>query len=139
MSLKCGSDFSFEENEWMTEFPTESFIELFAAIWRQRTSKRMQFEILDSSFFAQSANIKLNLSQAARLSIYFFIGKSVVLQLHEGPELRMDYWWDREEEKTQHPAGFKLTTSLSWGVRSTAVLQPLPKLKYFVAIDHNLP
>ena len=37
----------------------------------------------------------------------------------------MHYWWDTEEKKAQHPAGFKPTTSLPWDVRSTAVLLSL--------------
>ena len=57
---------------------------------------------------------------------YFLIGKSVVLILHEGPELQMCCWWDREEKKAPYPVGFQPTTSRSQGVRSTAVLQPLP-------------
>ena len=47
-----------------------------------------------------------------------------MLHLQEGPELRMHYWWDRGDKKAQHPAGFEPTTSLSWGVRSSRVLQP---------------
>ena len=46
--------------------------------------------IINEHFFAQSMHIKLASPQAARLSI-FFVGKSVVLHLHEGPELRMHY------------------------------------------------
>ena len=41
-------------------------------------------------FFAQSTPFKLALPQAAWLSI-FFVGKSVVLHLLEGPELRTHY------------------------------------------------
>ena len=41
-------------------------------------------------FYAQSLHIKLAWPQAAWLSI-FFVGKSVVLHLLEGPELRMLY------------------------------------------------
>ena len=44
------------------------------------------------TFFAESmAIIRLASPQAARLSIFFIIGKYVVLHLHEGPELRMHY------------------------------------------------
>ena len=53
-----------------------------------------------------------------------------MLPLLEGPELMTHNWEDREEKKAQHPAGFKPTTSLLWGVRSVAVLQPLPKDTY---------
>ena len=49
-----------------------------------------------------------------------------MLTLHEGPELWTHYWLDREQKKAKCPTGFKPTTSLSWGVCSTVVLQPLP-------------
>ena len=32
-----------------------------------------------------------------------------MLHLHEGPELRTHFWWDREEKKAQYPAGFDLS------------------------------
>ena len=57
---------------------------------------------------------------------HFFVGKSVVLLLLEGPELRAHYWEDWEEKKAHHPGGFEPTTSLLQGLRSTAVLQLLP-------------
>ena len=47
-------------------------------------------------------HIKIALPQVAWLRI-FFKGKSVVLHLHEGPELRMLYWYDREEKKPAQP------------------------------------
>ena len=37
-------------------------------------------------FFAQTVHIKLFLPQAAQLSMWVFIGKSVVMYLHEGPD-----------------------------------------------------
>ena len=48
-----------------------------------------------------------------------------MLQLLEGPELRMQYWEDREDKRAQLRAGFEPRTSLLSGVLSTAVLQPL--------------
>ena len=43
---------------------------------------------------------------------HIFIGKSVVLHLCEGPELRRHYWQDRKEKKkAKHPAEFEPTTS----------------------------
>ena len=42
----------------------------------------------------------------------FYIGKSVVLSLHEGPELRRHYREDREKKQAQHPSGFEPMTSL---------------------------
>ena len=45
-------------------------------------------------------HIKLVSPQAAWLSI-FFVGKSVMLHLLEGPELRTRYWEDRKEKKAQ--------------------------------------
>ena len=50
----------------------------------------------------------------------------VVSHIPEGPELRMLYLEDREEKKAQHLMGFEPATSLLRGMRSTAVLQPLP-------------
>ena len=49
------------------------------------------------------------------------------MHLHKGPD--KGHTSDRIEKrkKAQHPAGFEPMTSLSWGVRSTPVLQPLPK------------
>ena len=70
------------------------------------------FYYILSAFFAQSMHIKLALPQGAWLSV-FFIGKSEVLHLHQGPELRMYYWYDREaKKKAQHPAGFE--PMISW-------------------------
>ena len=43
-----------------------------------------------NDFFAQSMHIKLALTQAAWLSI-FFVGKSVVFHLLDGPELRTHF------------------------------------------------
>ena len=75
--------------------------------------------------------IKLTSPQAGWLSI-FFEGKSVVLHLLEGPELRTRYWEDRKEKKVQHLVEFKPTTTLLRGLRSTTVQQPLPsKWNYF--------
>ena len=54
------------------------------------------------------------------------MGKSVVLHLLKGPELRKHFWEDREEKKAQHPVGFEPTTSLLRGMHSTAEVQPLP-------------
>ena len=54
-----------------------------------------------------------------------------MLHLLEVPELRTHYWWNREEKIAQHQAGFKPTTSLSWGARSTTVLQPCLNVCYF--------
>ena len=83
---------------------------------------------------------KLALPQAAQLGLFFKIGKSVV-HLFEGPELRTHYWEDREENaKAQHPVGFKLTTSLLRGVRSTAVLQlltPFYNDSFLIIIGHS--
>ena len=45
---------------------------------------------LSEQFFSQSMRIKLASPRAARLSI-FFVLKSVVLHLLEGPELRTNY------------------------------------------------
>ena len=43
---------------------------------------------------------------------HIFIGKSVVLHLHEGLVLMTHYWNDREEKKkAQYPTGFEPTTS----------------------------
>ena len=55
-------------------------------------------------------HIKLALPEAVWLSI-FFMAKSALLQLHEGPELRTHYRKDRAEIKAHHLAGFKPTTS----------------------------
>ena len=57
---------------------------------------------------------------------HIFKGKSEVLHLYEGPELRMHRWEKREEKKALQPAGFKLTTSVLWGMHSTTVQQMLP-------------
>ena len=57
-------------------------------------------------------------TQAAWLSI-FFVGKSAVLHLFEGRQLRTHYGEGREEKKAQHAAGFEPTTSLLRDVRST--------------------
>ena len=48
--------------------------------------------------FAQSAHIKLASHQASTAKV-ISIGKSVVLHLLEGPELKKHYWDNREEEK----------------------------------------
>ena len=45
----------------------------------------------------------------------------------------------KSREKDLHPAGFKPMTSLSWGVSSTAVLQPLPKLDIVTVVIGELP
>ena len=58
--------------------------------------------------------------------ITYLIWKSGVFHVLEGPLLRTHYWDNREEKKAQHWAGFELTTCLLQGMRSTAVLQPLP-------------
>ena len=54
--------------------------------------------------------IKLALPQTAWLSIYFYIGKSVVLHLREGPELRMHFDWMEKRKKAQHPLRLEPTT-----------------------------
>ena len=62
----------------------------------------------------------------------FLVGESVVLHLLEGPELRTHHTERIEKRKNaQRPAGFEPTTSLLRGVRSTAVLQPLPRCMIF--------
>ena len=62
-------------------------------------------------FFGKSLHFKLALPQAAWLSMNF-TGKSEVLHLYEGPDLRTHYWLDREEKKkAQHLEGFKPTNS----------------------------
>ena len=54
-----------------------------------------------------------------------FIGKLVVFHFSKGSEWRTPYWKYRETPK--YTAGFEPMTSASWGVSSTAVLQPLPR------------
>ena len=77
----------------------------------------------------------LCLSCTAKLILW---GKSVVLHLLKGPELKMHYWEDREEKKSPHSEGFELTISLLWGVRSTAVLQPLLLELYLIILIMSL-
>ena len=82
--------------------------------------------------------IKLALPQAAWLSI-FFVGKSVVLPVLEGPKLRTHFWEGREEKKAQH-LGFEPTTFPLQGVCSTAVIQPLPRLwkRWYPCVGHKI-
>ena len=49
--------------------------------------------------------------QGRYLTCYYFKGKSIVLHLLNGAELRTHYREDREEKKAQHPVGFEPTTS----------------------------
>ena len=91
------------------------------------------------NFFAQSKHIKLDLPQAAWLSI-FFVGKSVVFHLSEGPELRTHHPEDREK-KIKSPAPGRIRThdlSLLLGVRSAAVLQPMPPIVNFIMHHRKL-
>ena len=95
--------------------------------------KRVRLSLVTGDLFAQYLLIKLALPEAAQLSLVL-IGKSVALHLLEEPELMTHYWEDGEEKKAQDLAGFEPMTSLLQGVRSTAVLHPLPGvLRYFMS------
>ena len=56
---------------------------------------------------SQYMHVKLASPQAAQPRLFFFLGKSVVLHLHEGPELRMHFWEDREGEKPSNRQDLK--------------------------------
>ena len=67
-------------------------------------------------FFAKVVHNKLASPQAAKLSIHFFPGKSVVRDLIKDTPLidrEKNTEKEREEKKALHPAGFEPTTSLS--------------------------
>ena len=83
----------------------------------------------EATFLAQSMHIKLALPQAAWLT-YFWRKISSVAPIWGTCIKDTVLRGQRKEKKAQHPAGFKPTTSLLWGVHSTAVLQPLPCCSY---------
>ena len=56
------------------------------------------------------------------LARHIFVGKSVVLHLDKGSDLKMHYWCEREERKAHYLAGLEPMTSLLWGMCSTTVL-----------------
>ena len=101
---------------------------LFHWLW-QGTFERKSVQTSSSSVLKSCFLLKPCALSLLRLKLHgyaFFVGKSVVFYLLEGPEWRLHYWEDREEEKAQHPAGFEPASSLLQGMCSTAVLQPLP-------------
>ena len=76
-------------------------------------------------FFAKVVHNKLASPQAAKLSIHFFPGKSVVRDLIKDTPLidrEKNTEKEIEEKKALHPAGFEPTISLSRGLCSTPAL-----------------
>ena len=84
----CRSFFSFYKKTEKTALKvvTGMFLRKSVFLKKYGTKKQEPFE----SFFAKSAQIKLNSPQTECLSI-LFVGKSVVLPRLEGPKLRTHY------------------------------------------------
>ena len=115
---------TWRSDKTQPETASRSFGECFGTTGRRR-GRRPGKETLESWGLRPSENkvfCPIHVNQTC-----FASSCTALKDLFEGPELRTHYWEDAEEKKAQHPAGFKPATSMLWGVRSTAVLQPLPQ------------